>query len=1052
MKMDRTKVAAVCVSVALAFGAAAWARPPEVMIVRPGAPPGAAPATQPATGAASSQPATAAGRPADEVAVAFNGVPIAQVCKFLSEKKHKPVIPHDSIAQRKITVLSPDKMPLEDALIVLSAALRQSGVIIEESERIIFLRPIEEAKQAALPVIPADQSVAQIKDKSQIVDKVFAIKHYDVTRLKDILAPMLPRYGHITADSGTRTIVVTDSVGNLERIEQVIAQLDVDTADKTVREIFKIQKGDASEIISVLRPLIEATMGKRPGTVSSATGAGAPSAASQGPSSPGPEMAMMLRMRGATEAGPARPTPPSSAAGGAAALVFIEGGQAPVMLMADVTRNWIIAVAPPDVMAQIRQWVVELDVEPHKDKGFEMFPVEYAEIDEAARQIAATIESLPNEEFRRSIRVVPFVQARKLIVFGSERGRALVRELLSKIDDPTSGVRISKEFLLKYDDAEKVAEKIEALFSGRYLDYQSMWGKSWSYERGSGRIKVVPDTRRNTVTVVADAKTIERVDQLIAEWDKPLTEGEVRPRVYTLRYQDPQQLRKLLDDMFTTQRRTEGPWFDSRTTETTPVGRLAGQFGFQVLLNSNMLVVTTKNAANYDVIDKLIEELDQPQRAGLPLIIELKHAHAEDLAEQLNALLSLPGTTAEILRSERGFTQERQKQRLSSSNPPAPAPGPTGPEGQGTPAGRMGFWWQKEPDRPDKTLASNMVGKIRFVPAVRRNALMVLAPDAYLEQIQTLIDQLDAPSLQVSIHAYVGEVEHEDVTTLGLRVAADPSILNDTRLFDSAISGGINAKYEKIFGGSAGATTLTGTFNVNILLQLLMKNYGLKVLFEPTLYTKDNQEAIFFDGQDVPVQASVKESAEGTSQTRSFEYTEVGTRLRIRPHVTQEGLVDLKINLEVSRIVPGQSTLGNFIFDRRETTTHIVIGDSQWIMLSGIVRQEDFEEVRKVPFLGDLPWIGPAFRSVDKSKRNRELVAFIRPQVTHKPQQAPADSEQKLKVLEGIKRHLDDVLSVPSLSVQAPAYARPAAPAATAPATSRPAAASAAGKPAEPTR
>ena len=973
------------------------------------APPGA---RRPAVGkpgaAAAGKPTTtpaAAKKKAEEIPLAFNGVPVVQICKFLNEKKGKPVIPDESIKAKKITVVHTKKMPLEEALMILAEALRQSGIIIEESEHIIFLRPIKDAKKARLRVVGPEENVSAIKDKSMMVDKVFLIKHYDVLRLKDVIVPMLPAYGHITADSGTRKLVITETVGSLERIERIIANLDVETADETVKEIFKIKQGDASEIISILRPLIQGSVGKRPGSVSSSSGSSSVRVSGSSPSRSGSP-----RPPGSS----GKPSPPGAPAG-TASVVFVEGSKAPVMLMAEVSRNWIIAVAPPQVMKQIREWITRLDVAPEREKDFEMIPVQFVDIDEAAEQIMRTIESIPSEEFKKSIRVVPFLQARKLIVFGSERGRALVRELLEKIDDETSGAKITREFQLHYDDADKVAEKIDALFSGRRLSYRSFFGESYRYDSRAPKIKVVQDNRRNSITVITDAKTMEQVEKLIAEWDKPIAEGEVRPKVYLLKYQDPQEMKKLLTEMFTTSRRMEGPWYDSRVVESTPVGRLADQFSFQVLPNSNMLIVTSKNVANYAVTDALIKELDRPQEAGLPVIVELKYANAEDLAEQLNSLLSLPGTLAEITRVDRTFTTGKEKKRLSTSA--GPSPSPSAPGGQRTPANRMPFWWQKEPHRPDTSPASNMVGKIRFVPVARRNALMALSPESYRQPIQELIERLDQPSMQVAIHAYIGEVEHDDVTTLGLRVAADPSILNDPRLFDSAISGGINAKYEGIFGGRGGTTTLSASVNVSVLLQLLMKTYDLNILFEPTLYTKDNQEAMFFDGQDVPVQASVKESAEGTSQTRSFEYTEVGTRLRIRPHITSDGLVDLKINLEVSRIVPGQSTLGNFIFDRRETTTHVVVDDGQWIMLSGIIRQEDFEEVRKVPLLGDLPLIGPLFRSIDKAKRNRELVAFIRPRVTYNPKETQSDSEEKLPVLRGLKKRLDDSLGAILLPV-----------------------------------
>ena len=114
------------------------------------------------------------------------------------------------------------------------------------------------------------------------------------------------------------------------------------------------------------------------------------------------------------------------------------------------------------------------------------------------------------------------------------------------------------------------------------------------------------------------------------------------------------------------------------------------------------------------------------------------------------------------------------------------------------------------------------------------------------------------------------------------------------------------------------------------------------------------------------------------------------------------------INLEISRIVPGSTALGNFIFDRREVTTHVIVQDKQTIMLSGIIRQEKFEDIRKVPLLGDLWLVGALFRSTDKGIRNRELVVFITPHVISTEVAAAKMMKKPLESIERIKKSLED--------------------------------------------
>jgi len=210
------------------------------------------------------------------------------------------------------------------------------------------------------------------------------------------------------------------------------------------------------------------------------------------------------------------------------------------------------------------------------------------------------------------------------------------------------------------------------------------------------------------------------------------------------------------------------------------------------------------------------------------------------------------------------------------------------------------------------------------VPVNRRNALMVLAPQAYMEPIRDLIEELDRPGMQVMIHTIIAEIQHADVTSLGMRIAADPSILSDPRLTDTAIGGSASVEANQLFGGTFaigdvtfGRTLLQGNLNVAVLIQMMIEDFGMRVLLEPKLYTADNQEAEFFDGQDIPIITENRTSSEGTSTVSNIKYVPIGNRLRIRPHITQEGGVDLNINLEISRTVPGQSVMGNLIFDRR---------------------------------------------------------------------------------------------------------------------------------------
>ncbi|MBB6429902.1 secretin N-terminal domain-containing protein [Algisphaera agarilytica] len=927
------------------------------------------------------------------VSVSFRDTELSQIAGFYGRELDKPVLVDQSVANNRLTIMSNKEIPLNEAFELIGNALRQRGVIVVEGPRQIELLPIAQIRRINRPVVPAEQSVTELDDQSTIVDKIFRIEHYDVTRLKDLVVPMLPEYAFLVADPNLDRLVVTAAAGDLIHIERLVASLDVPRANDTIEKIFTVKNGDASEIATMVRTILAGTLGDESLAVFT---------------TPSPQGNNNRNRGGRNRGGGNR----SNNDAGSNTL-FVERNEAPIMLQADLSRNWIIAAAPPAVMDQIEKWIIELDKPKERNEPYQLFDIEHADVDELAGQINEAINAMPDADIRASVRVIPFVKSRQILVYGSQRGRSLVRSLLDQLDIESSQFQLIKEIAIKHDSAENVKAKIEELFNNEQSS-----GSRYTYYFGNSRpqqkdLTVTADTQRNTVTIMTDPVRMRRIEEIIKEqWDLPVDLDDVKPKVYDLQYSDPVQVQELLEEMFTKSSSTSSfSWFSgTRTTETSnPVGRLFGEFSFNAMQDSNKLIVSTKNPANYVVIDELLKEIDQPQDAGVPIIIELKHANAEDVAEQLNAMFSEPGTPAAITRTERGLSDSIRQTSTASDR------GNNGNNnqnnnnqnrnnqggGENDPS-QMNFWWSQSRPNINEQPTSNLIGKPRIVPVNRRNAIMVMAPRAHVAPLRDLVAELDKPGSQVVIHAIITEVQHDDESTLGVRFASDPGIFNDSRLADQAFGGGINADYSQgIFSGDG---ILNADVNLNFLIQLLVNNLNLSVINEPRLMTADNQEAHFFDGQDVPVVVSdLTGSGNDGDITRTFDYEAVGTRLHARPHITQDGEIDLRVNLELSRIVNGTTVFGNFIFDRRTTTTHVTLKDGQTIVISGIIEQEDFAEVRKFPLFGDIPLVGGLFRSTDTGVRNREVIAFITPHIVKDGRAADEKTQSNREWLERVR-------------------------------------------------
>jgi general secretion pathway protein D len=593
-----------------------------------------------------------------------------------------------------------------------------------------------------------------------------------------------------------------------------------------------------------------------------------------------------------------------------------------------------------------------------------------------------------------------------------------MERLITSLDRPSSAALVNETFRLRYADAEQIKSNIEELFSaqqgrtGTNRNQQQNQGNRFPGFFGPGgpqgqggqqpgggsnpggaqaseNLRVTANTQQNSVTVVAEPTILSEVRKLIeTNWDLPLPDEVVAPKIYDLQNTDPIKMRDLLQQTFGqptgvtggttgTPGQQGGGTGRSSGSSSQGVGRLAGQFSFQAMPESGRLLVVAKSPDNLAVIDKIIAELDKPQTVGLPAIVELKHASAEELAEQLNTLLSQEGTLAQIRRAESGLTSAASNASPFATQTTTTTGNQTTQET--TSPDLMTFWWQRARPPTDSRGSSNLVSKVRLVPVWRQNAVMVLSPPEYKNSIVQLIEQLDQPGRQVLISAIVAEISRDDATSLGLRWSSQA--INPTNADNSISIGSTTQSTEnRIFGNLFDTSVLNVNANLNLVLQALAQKTAVSILSEPKIFTSDNQEAEFFDGQDIPFVTDSQVNNQG-NLTQSFDYRAVGIQLRARPRITPDRKVDLRVNLQLASIVPGQTLFGGFIVDRRETTTQVIVKNAQTVVISGILRSEDTDVVRKIPILADIPILGALFRSTEKTVKETELIVFITPVV-----------------------------------------------------------------------
>ncbi|AKJ31667.1 pilus assembly protein N-terminal domain-containing protein [Caldimonas brevitalea] len=182
--------------------------------------------------------------------------------------------------------------------------------------------------------------------------------------------------------------------------------------------------------------------------------------------------------------------------------------------------------------------------------------------------------------------------------------------------------------------------------------------------------------------------------------------------------------------------------------------------------------------------------------------------------------------------------------------------------------------------------------------------------------------------------------------------------------------------------GSGGGVVLPSGLNVlsainmglNAQLNLLAQEGKAAVLAEPQLSARNGARANFLAGGEIPYTVY-------TINGPRVQFKEYGVKLDIEPRVDHRGVIRAQINTEVSSIDQSVSTASGPALLSRKANTEFNVRDGETIVLAGLLQRDTGSDVDKVPLLGDLPILGPLFRSKRFQNRETELVVFVTPTV-----------------------------------------------------------------------
>jgi type IV pilus assembly protein PilQ len=284
----------------------------------------------------------------------------------------------------------------------------------------------------------------------------------------------------------------------------------------------------------------------------------------------------------------------------------------------------------------------------------------------------------------------------------------------------------------------------------------------------------------------------------------------------------------------------------------------------------------------------------------------------------------------------------------------------------------------------------------RVVADERTNMLMISDIPKKVAQMRELISHIDRPVDQVLIESRIVIATDTFARDLGAQfgIGGSKAYGGNTATIGSGVTGdgtsatqGLNVDlgagtYTDGTASSIGYTLLGANFNLSLALSALQEEGRGEVISNPRIVTANQREGVIKQGKEIGY-VTITGSSSGTA-TPNVQFKEVLLELKVTPTITNDNRVFLNMNVKKDE-VDSYIDLSDYgtvpIINRREINTAVLVDDGQTVVIGGVYEFTDRKSVSKVPFLGDIPFLGNLFKKSGRSKEKAELLIFVTPKV-----------------------------------------------------------------------
>jgi len=238
----------------------------------------------------------------------------------------------------------------------------------------------------------------------------------------------------------------------------------------------------------------------------------------------------------------------------------------------------------------------------------------------------------------------------------------------------------------------------------------------------------------------------------------------------------------------------------------------------------------------------------------------------------------------------------------------------------------------------------------------RQSEIIVKGTKEELDNVATMIVGLDKRALQIMIQAKVIEITIDGEKDLGVKWFSGSG--------DNRIEGQI----------AIGELTLGGSFERSGLIEATLKALQTEgktnILSNPKVLTLDGKEAKILSGSKIPIRIITPDGLE------TVEYRDVGLSMTIIPRLSSDGLITMDVNPKIESL--GEELIQGYpVINSREEKVIIRANLDETVVIGGLITSEEIKNIRKIPFLANIPIFGELFKYTHTKNKTTEIIILI---------------------------------------------------------------------------